>query len=209
VLDTTTNWLLPLPEVQVKLSPSLAALAWRLDELLGTFGSTHWKDPVPTAAALPAAGNVQGDVRQALDTRVLYTWTGAAWVAITGGATEHLLTRNRRVPGSGTMYLSVGEVNCREAGITAVGAGLLTGVSVRVDAADAARQYDVEVVRNPSGAPALLGALALNNVVSNQRDDLAVPVAAGTELGVRVRKTNAVAGRSSFRRIVVAIRLRN
>jgi len=212
-VDTTPKWQLPLPDVQVKLTPALAALAYRLDDLLGLFGSTHWKAPVANAAALPAVGNTTGDVRLTLDTFTIYAWDGSNWIAIAGPGTvdvEYLFTRKVRVPNNGELYLTAGEVNCRQAGVTVMSATSLSGISVRVNAADAARDYDVEVVKDSSAAiPALLGSLTLNNVLHNERDDLAVSLSAGDEWGVRVKKTGGPAGRSAFRNIVVAVRLRN
>ena len=49
---------------------------------LPSFGAGSWKAPVLTALALPMDGNQPGDVRVALDTDVLYIWTGAAWAAV-------------------------------------------------------------------------------------------------------------------------------
>jgi hypothetical protein len=88
-LNTTPNFKLPLPELQERLTPPLVALAYRLDEVLLLFGAAYWKAPVANFAALPAMGNVQGDVRQTLDTKELYTWTGAAWVLVSG-ATDYV-----------------------------------------------------------------------------------------------------------------------
>ncbi len=48
-------------------------------------GSANWKDPVSTAAALPANGNSLGDARVAQDTSIIYVWSGSAWVAAGGG----------------------------------------------------------------------------------------------------------------------------
>jgi hypothetical protein len=45
-------------------------------------GSAYWKDPVATAAALPALGNTHGDVRLTLDTSRAFAWTGARWQAL-------------------------------------------------------------------------------------------------------------------------------
>lgn len=45
-------------------------------------GSASWKDPVPSAAALPGAGNEPGDVRLTTDTSRAFAWTGAAWKAL-------------------------------------------------------------------------------------------------------------------------------
>lgn len=47
-------------------------------------GSPRWKSPVATLAALPATGNVNGDVRVTLDTSDVYEWNGSSWVLIAG-----------------------------------------------------------------------------------------------------------------------------
>ena len=52
---------------------------------LPAVGSASWKDPVSTAAALPAIGNSIGDARVAKDTSIIYVWSGSAWVAAGGG----------------------------------------------------------------------------------------------------------------------------
>lgn len=48
-------------------------------------GSASWKDPVDTAANLPASGNSQGDARVTKDTNTIYIWDGSAWVPVSGG----------------------------------------------------------------------------------------------------------------------------
>jgi hypothetical protein len=49
------------------------------------FGSASWKDPVDTVALLPVTGNQAGDARVAIDTSVIYVWSGSTWVATGGG----------------------------------------------------------------------------------------------------------------------------
>jgi hypothetical protein len=44
-----------------------------------------WKAPVTTSANLPTVGNVAGDSRAAIDTGTVYTWSGSAWQAPSGG----------------------------------------------------------------------------------------------------------------------------
>jgi hypothetical protein len=82
VLDTTPIYQLPLPNAQNYLTANLSALAWRLEQVLG---SNTWKLPVSTAAALPLVGNAIGDVRLALDTLTMYAWDGLAWNVVGGG----------------------------------------------------------------------------------------------------------------------------
>lgn len=50
-----------------------------LDELLSSFGDFHWKGPVANYAALPLAGNTNGDIRLTLDTLKMYVWNGVSW----------------------------------------------------------------------------------------------------------------------------------
>lgn len=69
-------------------------------------GSAHWKDPVPTAAALPAVDNMQGDVRLTLDTSRAFAWTGTRWQAL---AVDE--NGNFNAPGTSTgRYLQVTSV---------------------------------------------------------------------------------------------------
>jgi len=138
-----------------------------------------------------------------------------AFEKITGGGVgtddvEYVFTARQATPANGELYLEIGEVNCRAAGVTAITATLLTGLSVRVDAIDGSRNYRFEVIINPSAAvPTVVGTLNLVNAISNQRDDLGTWIPVGTEWGVRVVKTNAAVGRSAFSKMVVAVRLRN
>lgn len=46
-----------------------------------------WRPSVPSVADLPATGNANGDIRQALEERSLWTWdaTASEWVPMTGG----------------------------------------------------------------------------------------------------------------------------
>lgn len=55
----------------------------------------NWKAPVSTSSALPTSGNSPGDVRLALDTSLIYAWTGSAWtnsIASGGITTLNTLT---------------------------------------------------------------------------------------------------------------------
>jgi hypothetical protein len=118
-------------------------------------------------------------------------------------------TRDTKVPGGGTLFLDNGAINCAVAGVTTATAMSITAISVRVDSADATRNYNVDVISSPSsGAPGSLQTLSLNNVVSNFTSGLSVAVgAAGTEVGVRLVKTSG-AGSSSFDNIVVTVRFK-
>lgn len=50
------------------------------------WGDLHWKAPVASSSALPASGNLTGDVRMELTAFGLYYWSGSAWVEITAGS---------------------------------------------------------------------------------------------------------------------------
>ena len=52
---------------------------------LGEGGSVSYKDGVATVGDLPTTGNSPGDVRAALDTKLLYIWDGVAWSSTGGG----------------------------------------------------------------------------------------------------------------------------
>jgi competence protein ComGC len=69
-------------------------------------GSKYWKDPVSTFTALPTTGNNVGDVRETLDTARTFTWTGAAWSALSVDQNGNLtvpgkVTANNVVTASG------------------------------------------------------------------------------------------------------------
>lgn len=71
----------PYAQGRIAVGPDGAVLscqtgAWRRQ------GSAFWKDPVATAALLPAAGNNLGDVRLTQDTSRAFAWNGAAWQAL-------------------------------------------------------------------------------------------------------------------------------
>lgn len=67
------------PEVSLAL-PGANPISLETDIL-----DNPWKTPVADAAALPAAGNTNGDLRETLDDHTLHIWTGAAWVPFAGG----------------------------------------------------------------------------------------------------------------------------
>ena len=82
----------------------------------GIAGSIRWKEPVANFAALPATGNLDGDVRLTLDTRVAYTWHSATslWqpingtgggIALIGGGT--LLNTANTLTFSDPMFLEI------------------------------------------------------------------------------------------------------
>ena len=67
------------PEVSLSL-PGANPISLETDIL-----DNPWKTPVADAAALPAADNTNGDIRETLDDHTLHIWTGAAWVPFAGG----------------------------------------------------------------------------------------------------------------------------
>jgi hypothetical protein len=68
------------------LVTAIAAIDAALFSLSGVVGALSWKAPVANYAALPAVGNVDGDVRLTLDTRVAYSWDNAntVWKPLNG-----------------------------------------------------------------------------------------------------------------------------
>lgn len=90
------------------------------------FGDRHWQAPVATAFDLPTNGNQAGDVRVALDTGVMYLWTGSAWIEeVVPGATP---------PGGSDTQVQfnhvgafAGSPNLTFNGVTLTAAGLNTG----------------------------------------------------------------------------------
>lgn len=62
-------------------------------------GSPFWQDAVATAADLPLTGNLPGEARVAIDTQIIWIWTGSIWTAATGGG------------GGGGTVVSVGVVS--------------------------------------------------------------------------------------------------
>lgn len=120
---------------------------------------------------------------------------------------DYVFTRRTPVPAYGTLYLKTGEVSCLSAGVSAISAMTLIGISVRVDQIDGSRTYDIEVVKNPSGVPTVLGSLNLGAAKTNHRDDLSVLVSAEDELGARLVRATGT-GMSTFNDIVVAVRFK-
>lgn len=53
-----------------------------------TGASPYWSNAVNTAAALPAVGDVIGQVSLVLDTEALYYWDGAAWEVLLDGPAD-------------------------------------------------------------------------------------------------------------------------
>lgn len=68
---------------------ALFALFWFSSALASggysPWGDIHWKAPVASESALPASGNLTGDVRLELTDFGLYYWSGSGWVLISSG----------------------------------------------------------------------------------------------------------------------------
>lgn len=86
------------------LVTAISNLDAALDALAQSVGDIPWKATAADFASLPTVGNVDGDVRLVLDTRVAYHWDDAqtAWLPLTGSG------GGIKVIGGGT--LSVAEV---------------------------------------------------------------------------------------------------
>ena len=86
------------------LVTAISALDLALFTLSGTVTAISWKAPVANYAALPAVGNVDGDVRLTLDTRVAYHWDNAntVWKPLTGSGS------GVKILGGGTLSWDLG-----------------------------------------------------------------------------------------------------
>jgi hypothetical protein len=90
-------------------------------------------------------------------------------------------------------------VDCEHQGVVTTTSGFITtlatsliGISVSVDAAiQASHTYDIEIIRDPTGTPVVVGTLEIDSVDGRTtfRRDLSVAVTAGTELGARITQT--------------------
>jgi hypothetical protein len=115
---------------------------------------------------------------------------------------------NGGVGAGGTQYMLIGEKTfSSEVGIRLPAAATLIGITYSADAADASRDYDVEVLSDPAGSPAVLGsALAISNVTAASRRDLSASIGATVLIGVRLTRTTG-AGNSSFTDAVVLVEI--
>jgi len=96
---------------------------------LGQGGSVSFKDGVATVGDLPIIGNSPGDVRSALDTKLLYIWDGTAWSSTGGGG-------GGGTPGSpsGSIQFNTGGVFTGNAALTWDNSGKvlnLNGLAIR------------------------------------------------------------------------------
>jgi hypothetical protein len=88
--------------------------------------------------------------------------------------------------------------------------GSIRGISISVDAMDASRTYDVNVLSDPAGVggtgPTIEGALALPlSTLRARRRDLNVPIAGLLDLGVEIRRASGPAAVSTFGEMVVLV----
>jgi hypothetical protein len=137
-------------------------------------------------------------------------------IASTGPGTDGFggvfrYTASSGVPGGGTRFLETGSgFACSSAGDRLISNVNITGISIRIDVADLARDYQVQVVTNPSGVSGPTTTVATLDLpsgsVSEGRNDLAVFVTAPTEIGARLVRT-AGGGSSTFRDINVLVQV--
>ncbi|MHA2063656.1 MAG: hypothetical protein ACXABY_04650 [Candidatus Thorarchaeota archaeon] len=122
-------------------------------------------------------------------------------------------TSNSGVPGGGVLFLSTGDsVRCSDAGDRLIDDITVGGISIRVDAPDGGKDFEVQVVENPSGVSGPLTVVATLQLpagsVSEGRADLSEFVTAPTEIGVRIVKIAGGGGGSSFNKINVNVQVR-
>lgn len=88
------------------LVTAISLLDLALFTLSGTVTAISWKAPVANYAALPALGNVDGDVRLTLDTRVAYHWDNAntVWKPLTGSGSGVKITGGGTVSWDGSLF---------------------------------------------------------------------------------------------------------
>lgn len=142
--------------------------------------------------------------------------TGIAGTGITGlqgntgvsnRYTALIFTHDSGVPAGGTRYLRTGQgVVCSSDGIRIDPASTISVVTIKVEASDGSRNYNVEVISNPSGSPSVLATLALSTGNTNAGGTFSAAVSSGTELGVRVVRSSGSGG-STFNFINVLVLL--
>jgi hypothetical protein len=96
-----------------------------------------------------------------------------------------------------------------EVGIRMPAAATLRGITYSADdVPGSTRTYDVEVISDPAGTPAVLGsALGVGTGISAaSRRDLSAAIGATTLIGVRLNRT-AGTGKSTFNDVVVLVEL--
>lgn len=111
-----------------------------------------------------------------------------------------------RVPSAGVRYLERAGVACSLVPSLLPAAWTLIGLTITIDVVDATRAYDIEVVSDPHGVPAVIGTalpLPLSTLSASTRA-LTTAVPANTLWGVRIRRATST-GQSSFTRARVEV----
>jgi hypothetical protein len=146
-------------------------------------GSGAWKDNVALTTDLPLLNNVNGDKRQALDTKTIYSWDGAGWVAIASPAAAIAITGllgDVTATGPGAVNATLKTVNVSPGTIggaststvvTVNGKGLVTSTST-TPIQIAQSQVD-NLVSDLAGKQAVLGFTPEN--VANKATNLTSP----------------------------------
>lgn len=119
-----------------------------------------------------------------------------------GIVNTHIATSDVKVPGSGQLYLSWGAPSSSLVELPIPVASVITRLTVRVDVADAAKDYDFVVLGN--GVP--IATLTLDATDITDTENFAVAVAAGTALSVRAERATG-SGASDFRAIVFTLEI--
>jgi len=135
------------------------------------------------------------------------TWTVSNPITGTDGfGTAMRYTHDSGIPASGTRYLRTGQsILCSSAGDRLINDVRMIGMSIRTNATDAVRDYDVEFIRDPSGSPVVLATLPLPSGSKSEGDNtFDAAVLATDEIGVRMVRTSGT-GASTFNQINVNV----
>lgn len=138
-------------------------------------------------------------------------------VATVGGVTaadlvkKHYFLRYTRptgVPIGGTQYLDIGPGTVSSSvGERLPVAATLKGVTISLNIVDGTRDYSLQVLSDPAGAPAVLATLTVPTGTLDKADrSFAVAIPAGTKIGARMIRTSG-AGVSDFDEIDVLLEL--
>jgi hypothetical protein len=120
-----------------------------------------------------------------------------------GAGTDSLhyrYTNSNGVPNAGTRYYRTGEgARTSSVGDTNTDDLIIRSITSGVDVADTARTYDIELVSDPSGVPAVLTTLTIDGNTGRFHTSvgLSINISADTEFGIRVLRATGT-GASSF-----------